>query len=478
MAQPSPSSSSPSSSPDHPLQSVSTIAAPSGSSLPSRNSSESLSASPSPPPAPTEPVPEPEPVAAASDATQVTQVPPGTHREHPSSTPTPPEPTMTTTTTTKYPFPVPPPPAPIPLPEPVHHPRQSSDTAQHQQGPTRSSSSRDSPSPPRTSADLHGSPDRSSPSSPKEINHLLGGTNSHSNNNSTNNSDVAPLTMGPRRPRPHHIPSTTTNLSVGSRYSAADAYVTRPHSSYSFNGSYPGPGPGPGSGSGSSSSQDSRPPSVVRQRSSQFIPSPLGPNVSLRTRPNSTTSRPPSMVLYRLAGLGDDELKFQHTASLAPPPPIASSGSVRTHRVSMYSTTGSMFSEASSSKYPSRQGGDETPGTPPSSGAFLPYEYDPTDDLEKPDDAEDELHTPDPVGTREKISIFNSRGFANVLAILILLLGLITLFLVYPILSEKNIALQSNLLFGTSDGRNDNSKNDANTDTNTDSNTNTQHQSS
>src|SRR5258708_21330609 len=66
-----------------------------------------------------------------------------------------------------------------------------------------------------------------------------------------------------------------------------------------------------------------------------------------------------------------------------PPPPITTSGSVRTHRASMYSNTGSIFSEASNSKYPSYHG-DETPGTPPPSGAFLPYEYDPTDDLEKP----------------------------------------------------------------------------------------------
>jgi len=191
------------------------------------------------------------------------------------------------------------------------------------------------------------------------------------------------------------------------------------------------------------------------------------------------------MVLYRLAGLGDEDLKFQHqsaSASLAPPPPIASTGTVRTHRASVYSTTGSIFSEASDSKYkyPSPHG-DETPGTPPLSGAFLPYEYDPTDDLEKPDDAEDELHTPDPVGTREKISIFNMRGFANILVITILLLGLITLFIVYPVLTEKNIIKQSYLTFGTSDGNNlnnDGSGNttDTNTDPNTDPNTNKQQQ--
>lgn len=455
MAQPSPaSSSSPSSSPDHPLQLQSVSSIPAASA-----SSDSLSPGPSPSD-PAEPQPElPQPVDPSSShashhhATRVMEVP-GTH-EHSSSTP--PAPTTATATTTMLPFPVPPPPAPIPLPEPVHVSRQSPEPAQ---GHTRSSSSQGSPSPPRTSADLQGSPDRSSPSSPQEINHLLG---------PSSNSDVAPLSMSSRRTRPHLPSSSTTNPSLGSRYSAADPYiittVTRPGSSYSFTGSFPG------------SPQDSRPPSVVRQRSSQFIPSPLGPNVS-RTRPNSTASRPASMVLYRLAGLGDDEHKFQQqaaSASLAPPPPIvASIGSARTHRLSMYSTTGSIFSEASNSKYPSRYGGDESsPSTPPPSGAFLPYEYDPTDDLEKPDDAEDELHTPDPIGTREKISVLNSRGFANILVILILLLGLITLFLVYPILSEKNIAMQSNLLFGTSDGRND--KNDG-TDQDTNKNTNTNNQ--
>jgi hypothetical protein len=184
------------------------------------------------------------------------------------------------------------------------------------------------------------------------------------------------------------------------------------------------------------------------------------------------------MVLYRLAGLGDEELRFQHqaaSAALPPPPPIASSGSIRTHRMSMYSSTGSIFSEASDSKYPSRHA-DDAPSTPPPSGAFLPYEYDPTDDLEKPDDAEDELHTPDPVGTREKISAFNTRGFANIFVIILLLLGLITLFLVYPILSERDLRLQSSLLFNV--GNSDADGTDTNTDTNTNTNTNNQQQSS
>ena len=110
--------------------------------------------------------------------------------------------------------------------------------------------------------------------------------------------------------------------------------------------------------------------------------------------------------------------------------------------------TGSIFSEASDSKYPVRHT-DDSPSTPPPSGAFLPYEYDPTDDLEKPDDAEDELHTPDPVGTREKISAINTRGFANILVIVILLLGLITLFLGYPIISERQLRLQGFVYFPT-----------------------------
>ena len=180
------------------------------------------------------------------------------------------------------------------------------------------------------------------------------------------------------------------------------------------------------------------------------------------------------MVLYRLAGLGDEELRFQQqavSAALTPPPPIANSASVRTHRVSVYSSTGSIFSEASDSKYPSRQG-DDSPGTPPlGSGRFLPYEYDPTDDLAKPDDAEDELHTPDPVGTREKISAFNMRGFANIFVIILLLLGLITLFLGYPILSERGLSFQSSLYFDTNNGNNGN---DGNNDSNNDSNNNQQ----
>ena len=161
------------------------------------------------------------------------------------------------------------------------------------------------------------------------------------------------------------------------------------------------------------------------------------------------------MVLYRLAGLGDEELRFQQqaaTSALAPPPPVAGASSWRAHRVSVYSSTGSIFSTASDSKYPARQG-DDSPSTPTPSGAFLPYEYDPTDDLEKPDDAEDELHTPDPVGTREKISAFNMRGFANIFVMLLLLLGLITLFLGYPILSERALRLQGIMIFDTSNNQ-------------------------
>jgi hypothetical protein len=165
------------------------------------------------------------------------------------------------------------------------------------------------------------------------------------------------------------------------------------------------------------------------------------------------------MVLYRLAGLGDEELRFQQqaaSAALVPPPPVASSGTWRGQRASVYSSTGSIFSEAADSKYPSRQGDDSPSTPPPPSGAFLPYEYDPTDDLEKPDDAEDELHTPDPVGTREKISAFNTRGFANIFVMILLLLGLITLFLGYPILSERALRLQGIMIFDTSNGGNNN----------------------
>lgn len=363
---------------------------------------------------------------------------PGSHSEHSSSSqhPSPTTTTtatMTTTATTLLPFPVPPPPAPIPLPEPVHVPPPSTD---HAEGATRTSSSQDSP--PRPSADFHGSLDLTS-SSPKEVNQLLA---VHSNNN--NNSDFAPLTMGPRRPRPQHVPSSSVNPSIGTRHSAADAYVSRPHSSYSFNGS----------------PQDSRPASVARQRSNQFTPSPLNPYAP-RTRPNSTTSRPASMVLYRLAGLGDEELRFQQqaaSAALIPPPPIASTGSLRAHRASVYSSTGSIFSEADS-KYPQRHG-DDSPSTPPPSGRLLPYEYDPTDDLEKPDDAEDELHTPDPVGTREKISAINTRGFANIFVMILLLLGLITLFLGYPIISERNLRWQSSALLDADAGNGSNGGNE------------------
>src|SRR5258708_29962235 len=50
---------------------------------------------------------------------------------------------------------------------------------------------------------------------------------------------------------------------------------------------------------------------------------------------------------------------FHLLPPLALPPPITTSGSVHTHRASMYSNTGSIFSKASNLKYPSYHG-DET----------------------------------------------------------------------------------------------------------------------
>lgn len=156
------------------------------------------------------------------------------------------------------------------------------------------------------------------------------------------------------------------------------------------------------------------------------------------------------MVLYRLAGVGDD---FNPPMSTLAPP--GTTNSRRASRFSTLSSSNSMYSVFGDSKYPMPAGEDGTL-TPPPSGAFLAYEYDPSWDLDAPDDAEDELHKPDEPGTKEPIGAFNLRGFCNIFVMIAILIFLIGLFALYPVISYYDTNARSNLLTGTDHSNNPN----------------------
>lgn len=150
------------------------------------------------------------------------------------------------------------------------------------------------------------------------------------------------------------------------------------------------------------------------------------------------------MVLYRLAGVGDD---FNPPMSTLTPPMTTNS-----RRASRFSTiSSSQNSIFSDSKYPNLAR-EEGSLTPPPSGAFLPYEYDPSWDQDLPDDAEDALHRPDEPGKKERIGGFNLRGACNIFVMVTILLLLITLFVAYPVISYYDRNSRTSLFVGTDNG--------------------------
>lgn len=93
--------------------------------------------------------------------------------------------------------------------------------------------------------------------------------------------------------------------------------------------------------------------------------------------------------------------------------------------------------------------------TPPPSGAFLPYEYDPTSDQDAPDDAEDVLHRPDEPGTKPvRMGGFNVRGVCNIFVMVAILSILIGIFVLYPVVSHYDHAAQAALFSGTDSNNN------------------------
>ncbi|KAF8339430.1 beta-glucan synthesis-associated [Amanita rubescens] len=119
-----------------------------------------------------------------------------------------------------------------------------------------------------------------------------------------------------------------------------------------------------------------------------------------------------SMILYRLA---EDK-----TALL--PPRFASA------RNSLISTSGDSYvSFRSDSKYPSTVLKGSHQG-------LVPYEYDPTHDQLDPPDDEDQLHDPrSDVYLKADANAMPWRGILNVGLLILIILGLLTLFIFYPV---------------------------------------------
>lgn len=116
-----------------------------------------------------------------------------------------------------------------------------------------------------------------------------------------------------------------------------------------------------------------------------------------------------SMILYRLAADDDGE-------ALTPPRSLP-------NRDSVLSTSGdSIFSLSYDSKYPS--------GTSHPRGTLVPYVYDPG--LDEPEE-DDPLH--DPNDDSANSSSFPLRGLINVSVLLLLILALLSLFIIYPVIS-------------------------------------------
>lgn len=125
------------------------------------------------------------------------------------------------------------------------------------------------------------------------------------------------------------------------------------------------------------------------------------------------------MVLYRLAA-EDDTGALPHRFAIHPNSVAFSSGN-------------SVLCLSSDSKYPSYGGGR----------GLVPYAYDPAIDDEGPPDEEDMLHDPKGKG----VSTFWAwRGVINVGVLMLLIVGLLCLFIFYPVLkfirnNARNLAI-------------------------------------
>jgi hypothetical protein len=128
------------------------------------------------------------------------------------------------------------------------------------------------------------------------------------------------------------------------------------------------------------------------------------------------------MILYRLAA-------EDNHGPLARPKPFP-------NRDSVFTTSGdSIFSLSYDSKYPS--------GAWNARGALVPYVYDPA--LDEPDE-DDPLD--DPNDDTFNSNVFPVRGILNVGVLLILILALLSLFIVYPVISYYYDQAQKDVIAG------------------------------
>jgi hypothetical protein len=121
------------------------------------------------------------------------------------------------------------------------------------------------------------------------------------------------------------------------------------------------------------------------------------------------------------------------------------------HRFSTMSSTGSILSFASDSKYPAYAQNNLSTGgfveAFPYGGVDSPDLYAPLDD--GPED-DDELHAPDPKGHKDTVGL-SGRGFFNVGMIVLVIGALLALFISYPIVHYVQVGRfpSSNLVNGT-----------------------------
>lgn len=188
-----------------------------------------------------------------------------------------------------------------------------------------------------------------------------------------------------------------------------------------------------------------------------YISSPLNPNLS-HSRPGSPSTNPrfrsqsrQSIQFNRVASEDSQVLTASNITSL----PVGQRGSMILYRLaaeddrgaltrprplpnrdSVLSTSGdSIFSLSYDSKYPS--------GTWHARGALVPYVYDPT--LDEPED-DDPLD--DPNDDTFHSNNFPYRGVLNVGVLLLLILALLSLFIIYPVLSYYQDRAQKDVITG------------------------------
>ncbi|KAJ1307470.1 hypothetical protein OPQ81_001569 [Rhizoctonia solani] len=175
-------------------------------------------------------------------------------------------------------------------------------------------------------------------------------------------------------------------------------------------------------------------------RVSTYVSSPLNPNADISQ--SQRRSRPPSAGSTGLQAELQDVSRASSTteggdgrhtiASLSYNPntlyaPLRPPSTAVNNRFSTMSSTGSILSFASDSKYPAAYGQVNLSGI----DVYHGDDWAPLDDGPEDDDA---LHEPDPKGYKEKF-VLSGRGLFNIGMLLLVILALLALFISYPIVS-------------------------------------------